>query len=84
MTTKHHQILHGFVLLCILSGGAFTFWYATGNTRLQLAAGIVTALAYVAWGIIHHAIQGDLHRNVVIEYILIGSIAVVLLLTLAL
>ena len=84
MTKKQHQFFHGIVLLCILAGGVFTFWYATGNTHLQLVAGVLTAAAYVAWGIIHHAMQGDLHRNVVIEYILIGSIAIVLLLTLAL
>ncbi len=81
---KMHRILHGIVLLIILSGGALTFWYAKGNTSLQLAAGFATAVAYVAWGIIHHAMQGDLHRNVVVEYILIGLIAIVLLLTLAL
>ncbi len=81
---KYHQFIHGFVLFCILAGGALTFWYAAGDTRLQLTAGVVTSIAYVAWGIIHHALQGDLHRNVVIEYILIGSIAIVLLLTLAL
>ncbi len=80
---KFHKLIHGFVLLCILAGGALTFWYAKGNTQLQLVAGLVTTIAYVAWGIIHHALQGDLHRNVVIEYVLIGSIAIVLLLTLA-
>jgi hypothetical protein len=81
---KKSQMIHGLVLLLILSGGAFTFWYATGNTKLQLLAGIVTSAAYVAWGIIHHALEGDLHPKVVIEYVLIGLIAIVLLLTLAL
>lgn len=81
---KYHQLIYVIVLLFILAGGALTFWYAAGNTRLQLLAGLVTTLAYVAWGIIHHMSQGDLHRNVVIEYILIGAIAIVLLLTLAL
>lgn len=83
MTKRYHQFIHGVVLLLILFGGAMTFWYAVGNTRLQLMAGMVTTIAYVAWGIIHHAMQGDLHRNVVVEYVLIGSIAIVLLLTLA-
>jgi len=84
MTKKHTQPIHGAVLILILIGGAFTFWYASGNSSLQLAAGIVTCIAYVAWGIIHHALEGNLHRNVVIEYVLMGSIAIVLLLTLAL
>lgn len=84
MSKKYQQIIHGLVLLLILTGGALTFWYAAGNTKLQLVAGIVTSAAYVAWGIIHHMLRGDLHRNVVVEYVLIGLIAVVLLLTLAL
>ncbi len=81
---KYSRVVHGIVLVLILAGGAATFWYAAGNTSMQLAAGFATTIAYVAWGIIHHALQGDLHRNIVIEYLLIGCIAVVLLLTLAL
>lgn len=81
---KTHDFIHGFVLIIILAGGAATFWYAAGDTRLQLTAGFVTTVAYVAWGIIHHAMQGDLHRKIVLEYLLIGLIAIVLLLTLAL
>lgn len=81
---KRHAFIHTVVLLCILAGGALTFWYAAGNTRLQLLSGVLTAVAYVAWGIIHHAMQGDLHRRIVIEYMLIGGIAIVILLTLAL
>ncbi len=58
------------------------FWYGQGNVPLQLAAGSITAAAYVAWGIIHHAIAGDLCHKVVIEYVLVGLIAIVLLATL--
>jgi len=81
---KHQSLLHTFVLLCILAGGLFTFWFATGNIPLQLTVGIIMTVAYVTWGIVHHVIIGDLHRKVVIEYILVGLIAIVLLLTLAL
>ncbi len=81
---KQTSLLHALVLLCILAGGAFTFWSAQGNINLQLAVGFMTAVAYVAWGVIHHAVMGTLHRKVVIEYVLIGLIAVVLLTTLAL
>lgn len=55
------------------------FLVARGNTGLQLMIGVVTSIAYVAWGIIHHAMQGDLHRKVVIEYVFIGGIAIILL-----
>lgn len=72
------QILHFIVLLLILTGGAALFFWSQGNTGLQLMIGIVTSIAYVAWGIIHHTILGDLHRKVVIEYVFIGSIAILM------
>ncbi|MCL4200689.1 hypothetical protein KJZ67_05125 [Patescibacteria group bacterium] len=81
---KNGAFLHTIVLFTILFGGTFTFWFARGNTALQLAIGVVTTIAYVAWGIIHHSLKGDLHRKVVIEYVLVGLIAIVLLTTLAL
>lgn len=81
---KKGELLHTIVLFTILLGGIFTFWFAKGNTSLQLTIGTVTTMAYVAWGIIHHSLKGDLHRKVVIEYVLVGLIAIVLLTTLAL
>ncbi len=73
------HIFHFFILLLILAGGVGMFFIAQGNTGLQLVIGVVTSISYVAWGIIHHAIQGDLYRKVVIEYVFIGSIAIILL-----
>lgn len=80
---KQYTFLHTLVLLCILFGGGVTLWYARGDSTLQFVIGSITSAAYVAWGIIHHAIRSDLHRKVVIEYVLVGLIAIVLLATLA-
>ena len=71
--------LHFIVLLLILCAGAGMFFVAQGNTGLQLMVGVVTSIAYIAWGIIHHVLHGDFHRNVVIEYVSIGGIAITLL-----
>lgn len=81
---KQDRLLHAAVLIIILVGGTATFWYAKGDTNLQLIVGSLVSAAYVAWGIIHHALIGDLHRKIVIEYVLVGLIAVVLLATVAL
>lgn len=80
---KQYTFLHTLVLFCILAGGAVTIWYAQGDSTLQFVIGSITSAFYVAWGIIHHAIRGDLHGKVVIEYVLVGLIAIVLLATLA-
>ena len=73
--------MHSVVLACILIGGIATFYFVRANSFLQLLVGIVTSVSYILWGIIYHAVQRDLHRKVVVEYILIGSIAIVLLAT---
>lgn len=78
------QHIHYFVLLCILFGGLATFLATRGTPSLQAVVGVVTSLFYVAWGIIHHALEGDLHAKVVIEYMLIGGIAIILITTMLL
>lgn len=78
---RHVHILHYLVLAFILIGGTMTFWFVRPDTFLQLVVGIVTSLSYVLWGIIHHWLQKDLHQKIVVEYILIGVIAVILLAT---
>ncbi len=71
-----------FIVLCIiLAAGVLTFFSVRPNTTLQLFVGIVTAVAYVMWGLIHHAVKKDLHQKIVVEYLLIGAIAIVLLVT---
>lgn len=69
------------VLLGILCIGVGTFVYARGDRGMQLAIGIITAVAYVAWGLLHHALKGDLYPKVVVEYVLMGAIAILLLTT---
>ena len=75
------SVVHFLVLLVILAVGVFTFIYVRPNTTVQLFVGIITAVAYVLWGIIHHAARKDLHQKIVVEYLLIGAIAIVLLVT---
>lgn len=73
--------MHFAVLLCILAIGVGMFYMTRGSPALQMAVSVTTSVAYILWGIIHHAIRGDLHPKVVVEYILIGGIAIVLMLT---
>jgi hypothetical protein len=80
---KQQTLLESMVLFCILGGGLFTFWYARGNMSLQLTIGALMTVAYVLWGIMRHQSAKSLHRKIVIEYVLVGVIALVLLATLA-
>jgi hypothetical protein len=69
------------VLMCILAGGLVAFYFVRPNGSLQFIVGTMTTVAYVLWGIIHHVTKKDLHTRVVVEYILMGAIAIVLLAT---
>lgn len=73
--------VHFFVLIIILAVGVFMFLGLRPNTTLQLYVGIATAVGYVLWGLVHHAVKKDLHQKIVVEYLLIGAIAIVLLVT---
>lgn len=74
------HLIHLSVLLMILALGVLAFLYENGNHAGQLFIGIVTSVAYVGWGIAHHALSNNLHRKVVVEYMLIGILAIVMLL----
>ena len=78
---KNQHTVHFVVLCAILVGGVSAFFYVSPNRSLQLTIGMITSLAYVLWGFIHHAMRKDLHKKIVIEYILMGAIAVIILAT---
>lgn len=78
---KWNDLIQYIVLVCILTGGIATFYYVRPNASFQFTVGVITSVAYVIWGCIYHGLKKDLHIRVVIEYVLMGAIAVVLLAT---
>lgn len=79
--TKTQHTIHLLTLVAILIVGVVAFFYAQGNRFAQLAIGIVTVGAYLGWGMMHHSARGDLHRKVVVEYLLMAMMVLVLLIT---
>ena len=75
------HLLHYIILLTVLSLGVLSFVSAEGDKTMQLVVIGITAATYVIWGILHHLIMKDLHMKVVVEYLLIGLIAFILVLT---
>ncbi len=73
------QLTHFFTLFLILGIGVATFFYARGNPTAQFVTGVVTAVAYVCWGILHHVIKEDLQAKIVVEYVLIAAISIIVL-----
>ena len=73
---------HYLSLAGILIAGVIGFLVFSYERAFQIAVAIGLALAYVAWGIIHHAIHRDLHLSVVIEYVVVASLGLVVMLSL--
>jgi hypothetical protein len=74
---QHYLPLAGLFLL-----GFFAFLYFSYDQTFQAAVAISVAVAYVVWGIVHHAIHRDLDLSVVIEYIIVACLGLVIVFSL--
>jgi hypothetical protein len=72
-------IMNYLTLAVILGGGIWSFITLQGNQGAQLAIGTVMAVAYAIWGMMYHSMKKDLHRKIVIEYVLVSAIAILVL-----
>lgn len=79
MRIKKHIGYYLFLLL-ILTGGFFLATQFSYDRKFQISSILLTAIFYVIWGIIHHLINHDLTTKIVVEYILMGSLGVTVVL----
>ena len=71
--------------LILLSGlclGLVAFFGFFGLPKLRQEAVIGLCLFYFLWGVCHHWLEKDIHIKIVLEYLLVSSIALLVLLTL--
>lgn len=66
-----HYLVLLFIFIAILASRIFLNF---DDTLLLLVLYLV-ALVYVGWGVVHHWLEHDLNVRIVVEYILIGAIA---------
>lgn len=69
-----------FSLFFILMLGFFLSVQTSDNKQLQFLTVVTTGCFYVAWGILHHIIHHTLTAKIMIEYVLIGSLGMTLIL----
>ena len=67
-------------LVVILGFGFLLVSLFSPNRELQTVVVTLTTLFYISWGIIHHLINHDLHTKIVVEYVLIGSLGLTIIL----
>ncbi|OGK39117.1 hypothetical protein A3F34_01130 [Candidatus Roizmanbacteria bacterium RIFCSPHIGHO2_12_FULL_44_10] len=75
---RHHLIEY---LLLLSSGVIFLVFLSIfrGEHTRQFIVLTVFIAYYIIWGIIHHSRDQSLHLKIVLEYIIIGALAFVLL-----
>ena len=76
MRIVNYAVLCGVIFISVVF-----FRQVQHDRLLQFLVGVLLSLLYVIWGIIYHSLEGDLHMKVVIEYLLVGLIAVTLIAT---
>ncbi len=70
-------------ILAIISCVYIVFFLSNQQDTSSLLIGTVAfGLAYVVWGIFHHLRTHTLHSKVVLEYLLVSSLAILLVSTL--
>lgn len=74
---SHYIPLMGILVICVVPFVFFPY-----DTFFKGAVLVAAAIAYVVWGIIHHYIHKDLYPAVVIEYILVASLGLIVVLSL--
>jgi len=74
---KRHFWHYAVLVLVIFAGGIVFFSYP--DKMVKFKVGTLTTLAYIFWGIFHHLAEANLNFKIVIEYTLIGALAIVLL-----
>ena len=84
MKKQIKHLPHYVPLIGIFVASLIPFVFFPYDTFFKGAVLVAAAVAYVVWGIIHHYIHEDLHASVVIEYILVASLGLVVILSLVL
>lgn len=74
----HFYVVHYIVLFTILSVCGWFFFQFEGLREKQTVIVVVSAAFYIVWGAWHHVLKGDFHRRIMIEYVLVGLLAILL------
>ena len=74
------HISHYAVLLILMVTGLITASLTGKDTVFHTIVLVSIAVTYFIWGIIHSALEGELHSEVIMEYLLFGLLGLALVL----
>ncbi len=70
---RHHAEYYLSLSVILIFGIFITIRFAP-DTTLQMATVVLLSLLYVCWGILHHVLNHNINTKIVVEYILISSL----------
>ena len=82
MKNLARHLPHYLSLIGIFVAGTLGFALFSYDRVFQAIIAISLAVSYVTWGIIHHQIHKDLYLAVVIEYLVVASLGLIIILSL--
>ena len=78
MRKKTTFILHIITLLLILASSVWAFIRFKELPLMQLYVVVAAVAAYIAWGVIYHLLNKRLTLGLLLEYVLVGTLALLL------
>ena len=69
------DLKHYLALLAILSVGFGLYWMFNFNRMAQVGITLALGAIYVLWGMVHHALNKELYLKIILEYLLVASLA---------
>lgn len=82
MKTFARDLPHYLSLFGILIAGFAGLILFSYDKNFQMSVALATGGAYIAWGVIHHAIHRDLYLETVIEYVAIAVLGLTIIFSL--
>lgn len=74
------HISHHVILLVLMVAGLITAIITGKDTVFHTTILISIALTYFLWGVVHSALEGELHPEIILEYFLFGLLGLALVL----
>lgn len=81
MKTIHKKHITYYTLLFVLLSISMVFVLQnTSDKRIQMTALVLTGFIYTIAGILHHIAEHNLTTKIMVEYVLMGSLGILILL----
>lgn len=73
------DLKHYLSLMAVLSIGFGLFWIFNFNRQIQVWITVGLGIAYVLWGTLHHFLKKEFHWQILWEYIVVATVACVVI-----